>query len=694
MSNGVITLNLNETCHVYNRTELSRLNIRVINKNALFPDGQPLDALIKVEDEEGPLVNLISIATRDGYAFGAANDYDIPFWFLKNRNYTFRLDVLNYTNVGFNVTTFDTGNVSSYEHLFNMSMTIEFNVIFEQEVEIELYDTAFFNVSGTDQVQWEEDLTYFINFTYTIDNGTTWNPVMDPEATCKLTITLQGYSEVLLTRSLIPNGDGTFEVTINSNLLSAGYSYRTYTIKIIGNKPGYPPPNEIFLVSTITALPAGMSAHDYDTLISLPLKEYVADFNELINITVRFFESGTNLPLYNSLLTYEWLNLDPMVIQPDPINDEYYTFTLDTSDALSTGIESIKIYAYLENHTLNNSPFEIELTITERSTKLNGQVDPQPISTEIWIEDTEYFVFTYTDYKTDELIGDLNIATYNWYEMDDNGSFLNTSGGGSLIENINTSYTLDYDTGERSEGYYLITVSLKKNNYLRKQITLLINIKLREMEYEFNSPNIRGNRINVVHGETIDFEINLIDISRGGIKLVGANVILALNSKNYTLTETLAGIYSFSLETSQFDAFFTAHILSGTLEIRKANFTTQEMNINIVIGMEEIFPGMPTFYFILIVTSILGITGSLVAYRVIHYARIPKYVKKIMKVRKVIKSKKKFIEQIKVPSKEKMIVQLFGDDWKALGISLNKQLDVKGKDKLMKKDKINKEMKE
>ncbi|MBY9007502.1 MAG: hypothetical protein KGD63_12160 [Candidatus Lokiarchaeota archaeon] len=703
VSNGIVTVNLNETCHIFNKTELSRLNIRVININDLFPEGQPIDALIRVEDDFGqPLINLTAIATRNGYTYGAKNAYDIPFWFLKNRNYTFRIDVLNYTNIEFNVSSLDpddsrwrpTSAVTSYEHNFNISMTITFNIIFETEINVSLYNTALFNVSGTDQVQWGEDLIYTLDFMYTEDNGANWDPVIDLGASCTLYITLQGQSEILLEMNLQANGNGNFSVVINSSLLSAGYNYKTYTIKITGHKPGYPLPNEVFKVSTITALPAEMSAYNYETLTVLPLAEYEMDFSELVNITVNYYDSDTLAIFENTLLTYTWLNQDPIIIQPDPINIGYYTFTLNTSDALSTGIESVKIYAYLENHSLIGGYFDIELTITERGTKLNGEIDPQPISTAIWIEDFEYFLFSYTDEKTDQSIGNLNIATFNWFEMDISGSFLNSSGGGTLIQNSNKSYTLDFNTGYKDAGYYLVIVSLKKDNYERKQVTILVNIKLREMEYDLTATNLNGNRINVVRGTGIDFQIQLNDLSRGGILLENANVTLVLNQNQYALSEISPGIYSFSLNTNQFDAFFSSHFLTGSLRIEVSNFTIQDINLNIVIKMEEIFPGMPTFYFILIISSILAISGSLIAYRAIHYARIPEYVKKIMKVRKVIKSKKKFVEPIKVPSKEKMIANIFGNEWKELGISLSKKLNVKGKEKLIKKEIITKEKEE
>ena len=102
---------------------------------------------------------------------------------------------------------------------------------------------------------------------------------------------------------------------------------------------------------------------------------------------------------------------------------------------------------------------------------------------------------------------------------------------------------------------------------------------------------------------------------------------------------------------------------------------------------------MPSFYFILITASIIGILGSAVAYRVIQQARIPKHVKKIRKLKGLIKSKKKVEESISVPTKEQMLAKLFRNDWKEIGLSLDEILgiqDLKAK-KFPLKDKISKE---
>ncbi len=648
--NGVITLNLNETCHVYNETELSRLNIRVININKLFPLGQPLDALIKVEDELGqPLVNLTSIATRDGYTFGEMNGFEIPFWFFKNRNYTFRIDVLDYVNIEFNITNIDpddgrwipTGEITSYELQFNMSMTIEFNVIFETEVNMTYYDTAFYNFFGIQEVQWGENLTFSLVFQYTNDYGDNWDPVPSQGSTCTITITLQSGSKIIFMKNLKALGNGNYTLVINSSVLSAGYDEQSYIVKITGNMQGYPPPNEIYDNLKIIALPTDMSSHDYNTLIEKPSNEFEAEFDELINITIKYFDYRTNQPLKNALLSFEWLSLPPEIIQLDSINNGYYTFTLDTSDALSIGTQQIKLIAKLENYT--TSTLTILLSIKERMTSLNGYDAPYSslsINKKIWIEDKEYFLFSYMDVKTGQLIGEINLDFYTWYKLYENGSRnLGYQGTGRLIHNENKTYTLDFNTGLKEDGEYDIDLIIKKDNYLIRTASIKIEIMLRYLDFEFNSPKIKENQINVAHGKPIDFEISVIDKSRGNIELLNATVILMLDSKNYTLTELNGGIYSITLETSQYEAFFAPNIILAKFIIQKADFTTEIKDINIIIEMEEIFPGMPTFYFILIISAniIIGIASVFGAmkYRSIHKNKIEKITNQYLDILKL-----------------------------------------------------------
>ena len=95
--------------------------------------------------------------------------------------------------------------------------------------------------------------------------------------------------------------------------------------------------------------------------------------------------------------------------------------------------------------------------------------------------------------------------------------------------------------------------------------------------------------------------------------------------------------------------------------------------------MEEIYPGVPTFYFIMIIGAISAVVGSLATYRFIQIARIPKFVKKARAMKKAIKGKKDIPESALMKSKDELIFNEFGDEWEEIGLSLKYVLGINGK---------------
>ena len=269
-------------------------------------------------------------------------------------------------------------------------------------------------------------------------------------------------------------------------------------------------------------------------------------------------------------------------------------------------------------------------------------------------------------------------------------------GSGDLTELSNKTYILDFNTGVRTVGNYFLFVTVKKDNYEEKNIMVNLKIVLREFSNAIDTTTPKpgsNNQIRVAQGDNINFEIKLIDQSRGNIDLENAQVSLNIGGIDYDFTETATGLYTLTFRTNNIDTFITSKTLVGKITIEMDNFTTQEISFTVVVAMEEIFLGMPTFYFILITASIIGVVGSIVGYRVIQQARIPKHVKKIRKLKGLIKSKKKITEMPTIPTKEQMMAKLFGNDWKEIGLSLDEALgiqDLKPK-KLPLKDKISKE---
>ena len=97
-----------------------------------------------------------------------------------------------------------------------------------------------------------------------------------------------------------------------------------------------------------------------------------------------------------------------------------------------------------------------------------------------------------------------------------------------------------------------------------------------------------------------------------------------------------------------------------------------------MITLEEVFDGMPTFYFIMILSTISAVVGSLVGYRIIQQARIPKFVKKIRAVKKSIKSRSS-VPLISIPTKNDMILKEFNKEWSEIDLSLSNTLKIEAK---------------
>jgi hypothetical protein len=129
------------------------------------------------------------------------------------------------------------------------------------------------------------------------------------------------------------------------------------------------------------------------------------------------------------------------------------------------------------------------------------------------------------------------------------------------------------------------------------------------------------------------------------------------------------------------EPFFMPETFIATLTIGKANFTSETHDFTVVVSIAEIFPGVPTFYFLLIVGAIAAVGGSLVSYRVIQQRRIPTFVKKAKGMKKDIKGNKVISESLLYPTKEEYMVKMLGDKWEEIGLSLRDVMGLEAKKK-------------
>ncbi|MFW9989045.1 MAG: carboxypeptidase-like regulatory domain-containing protein, partial [Candidatus Odinarchaeota archaeon] len=781
---GNIQINMTEAWHVFNKTGISKLNIRVLGDGATLSD-----AIVTIKSNEtivelGGYVNttLISDKSRNSFAFSEIND--LPFMYLVGYEYNFSVvwgeppndkDMFN-VSLQPNDQWKPPGEVILYNYTlkaYNANLTFDINMGGENQ---SAYKLKFDDLTSPGSVVWQNNISVQIHFNKTTDDWDSWSHVTNPDS---IQLKIKRGTEVLFTFIMDHIGSGYYIYEFNSTILSAGIAGVYYTLVITGSRSPYILEGDELTTLYVTGKETVLSLHDYNSLNVIT--SVSQNYGELVNITVKYYNNSKS-PLKGASITYEWLGLDPIQIYEDPVKDGYYTATINTSIAEVWGSRSIEIVARLENYTAQTLLFS--LSITERPTSLNSETDLVYISSKVWVEDPNPFEFVFKDTLTGDNIGNLTTASYTWEELYPNGSRIpGVSGTGFLTQIGDNKHRLDFRTELRSIGFYYLYVTLHKQNYKARSALINLEIMLRIFNYTFPSEVIVDDILNVRNGDPIELDLILHDMSRD-IPLENATISMVYQNENYTFSEVVNGSYSLEItdytrltenETSSIltpeiiiskanfttqiiditiilnnrifnlsiskpykdnlitivsgdklyfditlsdsyddstitdgsislfiggevfedlsiinngdgtytitflsypEAFTSSKTLSGEIIIKKADFKTVRIPITIEIKMTEIFPGMPTFYFIILVVSIIGVLGSIVAYRVIQQARIPKHVKKIRKIKGIIKAKKKITDIISVPSKAEMLAKLFGNDWKQIDLSIEKSLGI------------------
>ncbi|MHA1885599.1 MAG: hypothetical protein ACW96S_11135, partial [Promethearchaeota archaeon] len=232
----------------------------------------------------------------------------------------------------------------------------------------------------------------------------------------------------------------------------------------------------------------------------------------------------------------------------------------------------------------------------------------------------------------------------------------------------------DFDSETRDVGDYLLIVNLEKENYEYKNAMILLTIKTRFLSYSLSN-NFKNNRLNVLKGRDVLIQVNITDPTRGGIPLFNASVILTIKGNVY-IFEYVNGTYRYNFQTDDVDTFFSSKTFTGIINITREDYFSEQFFITIIVEMEEIFPGMPTLYFLIITFAILAVVGSLVGYRVIKNAKIPAFVKNVREMKKEIKDGKEVSESLLYSPKEVYVGEIVRDKWSNIGLSMGDILGI------------------
>ncbi|MFX1428967.1 MAG: DUF2341 domain-containing protein [Promethearchaeota archaeon] len=348
---------------------------------------------------------------------------------------------------------------------------------------------------------------------------------------------------------------------------------------------------------------------------------------------------------------------------------------------------------YTVRFTINNDHYktttkDLSLIVLNRPTLLNQSSEFFRKIESVYVKDAMNFTFVYSDALRGTKISNLKTQYYVWERYDNEGNVIE-SGYGDIISTIDNTYTLDFNTESRALGEYFLIVALDKDNYDRKNAMIILTIKKREIGEPILSDNFQDRRTSVVKGYSVPIQIILTDPTREDTRLLNATITLTLRENLYNFTHMGDGVYVFNFPTYNINAFFTSTTLTGTINITKEDYISQEFDIVIVVEMEQIFPGIPTFYFLLILSVAVALVGSIVGYRVYQKAKIPVFVRKVREMKKTIKKSKSIDESLLYRNKEAFIVERVNYRWKNLDLSLAEILNIKG-EKIKKGEKLQK----
>lgn len=666
LNNGICSINYTETTHELITANMSKLKIYTFDNSE---ESQPIENLI-VEVENATsgdsIVNLIT--DQQGEAKSQTND--LPFWYFHD-DYNFTLSFYG-TPKSYRVTLSDEPynpdkfyQEPGYNYLLNDTATLEFNVT----LNIENFKSRFQNVSGTADAVWGASMQFSVNYTTSEDGGDTWQAIQDPDYV-EYEIRRSGYTEVIKSGDMIDEGNGNYSIQLNSGELIGG---RSYILEISGHKLGFTDPLDHLFYFDILAVSTGFNLYNYTSRQIIATDTISEYYNEVINITLSYYESeNPTSTLSGATINYEW-DWGSGSFEEDPTYPGFYNLEINTSQAASAAKYGIQVDISLQNHSAINTV--VYLDIEKRPTLINGSNYIQR-APNVYVLNVQNFTFEYSDALEDTRLDNLETASYIWFRLDDQGNPLSGSGNegsGDLVKTQEDLFLLDFNTETRELGSYTIFITLQKRNYEVKNAQLTLTIQKRMI----NVSNLPNKQVNVVQGDSLTFRITLRDPTNNSQLLNGANVSLNIQGTQYNLEEVQTGVYEYQYSTGGINAFFIPNTLQAELTIEKGEYYQESTyEFSIIVGMTEIFPGFPIFYFLMIVIGVGAVVGSLATYRYIQIARIPEFVKRARAIKKEIKGGKSISEKNLYPSKEEYIAEMYGDEWAELGISLEDKLGI------------------
>jgi hypothetical protein len=314
-----------------------------------------------------------------------------------------------------------------------------------------------------------------------------------------------------------------------------------------------------------------------------------------------------------------------------------YQITIDSSK-LGIGISFITLSASKTNYSSQTISITVEVLNrpTDIQIFLNGN-ETRDNTLELPIRDDLNITVKYYDNLTGQYIGDA------FMQLIGEGLTLN------LTEYQNfTQYSIIINTNQLDVGIRFLTISMEKENY--EVHTPLIELQVRRIESQISLIS-HNETINTIPGATLQLNISLKDLDNN-LMITNATLKYTVEFEQGEVKDlNNDGYYEINLEDlpeGTYKLVLTAYAGDDY------EFKRYEITINVVRPPSEnaLFIALS----IIGIGAAIGTGGYLIAYQ--QVLKYPKPIRKVHKYNKILKGKEK---DVKIPSREEQISEIYNE---------------------------------
>jgi hypothetical protein len=451
--------------------------------------------------------------------------------------------------------------------------------------------------------------------------------------------------------------DGHYGVEINSTIFQqAG----TYIIRIsISNYPDVIAQDIVVNINKIT------------TKLTVDKENYELTWAEYFVINATFEDTTNHQFINDGNISFYVIQFPEITGILSPIGAGRYSIELNSTQFQLVGYYTIRVIA--QKDQFHTQSIDCYIRIQNIVTKLNNTIFMQ-INEKIFVGRPYEFYFLYQDNKGVPIEG-ANNYYFEWQLANTTETTISP-----MLSHGNGIFALNFHPESRQIGTYIIIVHIEKSNYVERIATLTLEIIERPILI-LNEGSMKSTIIESSQGENIHLEFRIFDETTQS-SLTNATVKFNYLGKEIKLSEIEPGVYTGIIRTDSgdFNAFVRTQTVAAVLTIEKADYASKTIDFTLSVSPPEyVIAGMkiPKIYVIIGggIAILLGSLWAMIA--IVHYARIPKIIKRIRETKAIIQKNRFIAKEEIVRTWERIVYDIDVEEWNKIDEGLGTKVEAK-----------------